>query len=148
MFRVNLKNKAIVQTTEPFNSMCNFSGHSLGATEDGIFRICGYSDNGVAIPAVVRTGKVDLGTEREKRMAYVYLGVETNGQLELEVFCDDVSIGTFDVDVPGTGRQEALVKLPKGASARYWAFELRNVDGAFFVLYSMKLLPVVLQSAV
>jgi hypothetical protein len=147
MLEVNLKTLAVSQTTAAFNSMCKFGDEYLGATSAGLFKICGYSDGGVEVPCTLRSGMFDLGTERNKRIAYFYLGLETTGDLELDLLCDGEYMCTLDVPYPGEGKREIMVKVPRGLTARYWAFELRNVDGSFFALYSVKVLPVVLQSA-
>ena len=147
MLQLNLKTRAAAQTTQAYNSMCKFGNHYLGATSGGLFRISGYTDNAAEIPAIVRSGYFDLGTERNKRIAYFYLGIETDGALEFDLLVDGEYATTIEVPYPGEGKREMLIKCPKGLSARYWAWELRNVDGSFFVLYSVKILPVVLQSA-
>jgi len=147
MLQVNLKNRAAAQTTQAYNSMCKFGEHYLGTTTAGLFRISGTTDNGAEIPAVMRSGMFDLGTERNKRVAYFYLGLETSGDMEFDLLCDGEYMLTIDVPYPGDGKREVMIKVPRGLSARYWAFEMRNVDGSFFALYSVKVLPVVLQSA-
>ena len=147
MLDVNLKTKAATQTTRAFNSMCKFGDVYLGVTSAGLFRICGYSDDGVEIPALLSTGVFDLGTERFKRIAYIYLGLEAAGAMQVEVWCDGMYKMTIDVPSVGTGKREVYLKVPKGLRARYWQLKFKNVDGSFFVLYSVKLLPVVLQSA-
>ena len=147
MLDVNLKTKAATQTTRAFNSMCKFGDVYLGATSAGLFRICGYSDDGVEIPALLSTGVFDLGTERFKRIAYIYLGLESTGAMQVEVWCDGVYKITLDVPSVGASKREVYLKVPKGLRARYWQLKFKNVDGSFFVLYSVKLLPVVLQSA-
>lgn len=147
MLDVNLKNKAVTQSTRNFNSMCRFGNDFLGANSAGLYRICGYSDSGTEVPATIRSGTFDLGTERFKRFAYIYIGLETTGDLELDILCDGEFMCTLDIPYPGAGKREVYVKVPRGLKARYWAWELRNVNGSFFVLYSVKLLPVVLQSA-
>lgn len=147
MLDINLKTKAATQTTRAFNSMCRFGDVYLGATSAGLFRICGYSDDGVEIPALLSTGVFDLGTERFKRIAYIYLGLESTGAMQVEVWCDGVYKTTLDVPSVWASKREVYLKVPKGLRARYWQLKFNNVDGSFFVLYSVKLLPVVLQSA-
>ena len=147
MLQLNLKNRAASQTTQAYNSLCKFGQHYIGATATGLFKISGFTDNTAEIPAIIRSGMFDLGTERNKRIAYFYLGLETDGDLEFDLHCDGEYMTTIDVPYPGEGKRELMIKVPRGLNARYWAWELRNVDGSFFVLYSVKLLPVVLQSA-
>lgn len=148
MIALNLKTRAATQTTEAFNSMCRFGDTYLGVTNQGLFRIQGYADAGVQIPAVFKLGKTDFGTDRMKRISYVYLGLETTGALKLNVYCDGVFKKAYDVPYPGTGKQEVVVKIPdRGLIARYWEFGVESVSGCFFALYSIKILPVVLMSA-
>ena len=147
MLELNLKNNAISQTTVTFNSMCKFGDIYLGADSTGLHKIHEFADGDTEISALMSTGIFDLGTERSKRIAYIYLGVETSGDLQIEVWCDGEYKVTLDVPHPGAGYQEATVKVPRGLVARYWQLKFKNVDGSFFVLYSVKLLPVVLQSA-
>lgn len=147
MIEINLKNRAISQTALPFNSMCKFGDVYIGATSEGLFKLDGYNDDGAEIPALIRSGMFDLGTSNDKRFAYFHLGLEATGDMEMEIFCDGVSSYTAEIPYQEDGRRNVLVKIPKGLSARYWAFELRNVDGAFFVLHSVKIVPITLLSA-
>lgn len=147
MLEVNLKTGAAAQTTVAYNSMAMLGQQALGCTSEGLYLIGGYVDHGAEIAARIKSGMFDLGTERTKRIAYFYLGLETNGDLEFDLHADGEYICTEGVPYPGTGRKELIIKVPRGISPRYWAWELRNVDGSFFVLYSVKVLPIVLQSA-
>ena len=147
MLELNLKTKAATQTTQAYNSMCRLGSEYIGATSSGLYRIGGYTDHGTAIPAIVATGMFDLKTERNKRFAYIYLGLETTGEMEVELWCDGDYKVTIPVPYQGSGKREVYVKVPRGLRARYWQIRIKNVDGSFFVLYSVKLLPVVLQSA-
>lgn len=146
MIELNMKTRAAAQTTVPFNSMCKFGEHYLGATSSGLFRINGFTDATAEIPAVIKTGKIDLGTERLKSIRYIYLGLEAAGDLELTLYVDGVEALTRTIPQPATGRQMIRVKIPRGLKGRYWEFKLENTDGCFFVLYSVKIFPVVLLS--
>ena len=146
MIELNLKTRAAAQTTVPFNSMCKFGEHYLGATTAGLFRINGFTDAGTAIPALIKTGKIDLGTERLKSIRYIYFGMEATGDLELTLYVDGVEKLTRTIPQPPTGRQMIRVPIPRGLKGRYWEFKIENTDGCFFVLYSVKIFPVVLLS--
>jgi len=147
MIELNLKTRAAAQTTVPFNSMCRFGEHYLGATSSGLYQIVGFTDAGAEIPALIKTGKIDLGTERLKSIRYFYFGLETTGDLSLTLYNDGVEVAVYDIPYPGAGRQTIKVKVARGLKARFWEFKLENVDGSFFALYSVKIFPVVLKSA-
>lgn len=147
MIEVNLKNRAASQSTLAFNSMCRFGDVYLGADSSGLHLLRDYNDNNTDIAALIKTGKFDLGTERKKSIRYFYFGIETDGQLTLTLYNDGVEVADYVIPYPGAGRQTVKVKVARGLRARFWEFKIENVDGCFFALYSVKIFPVVLQSA-
>lgn len=147
MIEVNLKNRAASQTTLAFNSMCRFGDVYLGADSSGLHLMRDYNDNNTDIAALIKTGKFDLGTERKKSIRYFYFGIETDGQMTLTLYNDGVEVADYVIPYPGAGRQTVKVKVARGLRARFWEFKLENTDGCFFTLYSVKIFPVVLQSA-
>lgn len=142
MIELNLKTKAASQTTVPFNSMCKFGDHYLGATSSGLFEIGGYNDAGVAIPALIKSGMTDFGSNSVKRFRFFYFGLHATGRLNLKVYCDDALAGEYQVD--GTGDMSVRVPISRVHQGRYWAWSVENVSGAFFALYSVEALPVIL----
>lgn len=139
-----MRNRAITQTTLNYNSMCKFGDSYLGATSSGIFKIWGYDDNGVEIPSLIRSGMFDLGSESKKRFRYFYFGVDIVGSFKLTVFGDGESAGEYmAVGVPGQGVQNIRVPISRMRKARYWSWQIENIDGSFLVLYSVSALPVV-----
>lgn len=144
MLELNLKNRAAAQTTIPFNSMCRFGEAYLGCTDTGISRLCGYRDNDAQIPALIRSGMLDMGTERLKRFRFFYFGVETTGQLRLTVFCDGNEAGSYIVDPDAGGVREIRVPISRAHFGRYWQWQVENISGSFFALYSVRALPVIL----
>jgi hypothetical protein len=144
MLELNLKNRAATQTTARFNSMCRIGNTFVGATSSGLYRMCGTSDNGVEIPAMIRSGLFDLGTPAMKRFRFFYFWLYATGQLLLRVYCDDVLAGEYRVDCDGDMR--VCVPISRAHKGRYWAWSIENVGGAFFSLYSVQALPVVLHS--
>lgn len=143
MLEINLKNKAISQTTAQFNSMCRLGDVYLGATEDGLFTIGGSSDDSDEIQALIRSGMFDFGTEKKKRIRYFYFGLECYGALKLSVLCDGVVAGTYTVSKT-TGVQDIDVAISRAHIGRYWQWQIENIDGAFFALYSVKAIPIIL----
>lgn len=142
MLQQNLKNKSVSQTTQNYESTCIFRGSPLAVTGTGLVRIASHEDSGLPIRAWVKSNKFDLGENRLKRMHYFYFGLEGDGNLRLSVYADDILAAQYVVPVvEHNGRQEIRVQIGKGIAARYWAWKVENIDGAFFVLHSVKVLP-------
>ena len=144
MLELNLKNKATTQNSLPFTSMCRFGDKYLGVNEAGLYQLGGYNDNDVAIPGYIKSGMMDFGTNNTKRFRFFYFGLHATGRLNLKVYCDDALAGEYQVD--GTGDMSVRVPISRMHQGRYWAWSVENVSGAFFALYSVEALPVVLSS--
>ena len=144
MLELNLTNRAATQTTQAYNSACMFGGVPLGATSTGLYRIGGYTDHGAAIPALIKSGMLDLGTERIKRFRFFYFGLQASGNLELTIFCDGIEAASYTVDGSDGGSREVRVPISRAYQGRYWQWQVENASGSFFALYSVKALPVVL----
>lgn len=145
MLELNLKNRAVSQTTKAYNSMCRFGNQYLGCTDSGLFKVGGFDDNGTQVPALVKSGMFDLGTDRPKRFRFFYFGIEAHGSLKLSVYGDGVLAGTYTVTSAGTTPQGVRVPISRAVSARYWQWQIENIGGAFFALYKVEALPVVLR---
>lgn len=142
MLRQNLKNRALSQITGECNSAAVFAGKVFVVRPEGICRMNGYKDCGEDIHAWVKSGKFDLGTNRLKRMRFFYFGVEGLGNLKLSVFADDVLAAEYVVPVlEFNKRQEVRVPISREIAARYWAWKVENIGGAFFSLHSVQVLP-------
>jgi hypothetical protein len=125
-------------TNYPFNSFAKFNGVYLGASDAGIFALAGANDAGAPIDAVARLGITDFGTTHIKRVDNMYVGYRTDGELLLRVTTCDNS--TYDYTLASTGAAglyNRRVQVGKGLNARYWQFEIQNVDGAEFELNSV-----------
>jgi hypothetical protein len=143
MIELNLPNNSASQTTKQYNSMCRFGNIFLGATDSGIENITGYTDNLVSIPAMIRSGKFDLGSERMKRFRFFYFGLKSSGGLVLSVWCDDILAESYDVENTSSPMtMEIRVPISRKIQGRYWEWKVENVNGSFFSLYSVKALPV------
>lgn len=140
MLEVNIKNRAVSQTTRQYNSICNFADKQLAVDSEGIKAVEGFTDSGQGIGAYIKSGKFDLGTERIKRLRFVYFGLEANGHIRLCLFVDDRLAG--QLIVPVQGRQEVRVPVSRKFEGRYWQWQVENMGGTFFVLYSVRVLPI------
>lgn len=145
-FVINSKTKGISEYTNyNFNSMSD----SLGATSTGIYSLTGNDDTGTNIDAYIKTGLIDFGTSLEKQVPYAYIGLNKSGRLMLKT---DVTyrgqrkerwyeITPRTVNAPDNVR----IKTGRGVKARYWQFELVNIDGSDFEIDSLEMLPLILK---
>lgn len=145
MIELNLKNRAAAQSTIAFNSMCRMSdGTLLGANGNGVFKMCGYTDNGTAIPVLLKSGMLDMGTHHLKRFRFFYFGLEATGDLSLSVFCDGDLAASYTINIAESGVQSVRVPISREHQGRYWQWQVENTGGAFFALYSVKALPIMI----
>ena len=144
MLELNISNLAPSQTTLNYNSMCRFGESYFGANDDGLYQLGGYTDHGVAIPALIKSGTLDLGMENKKRFRFFYFGLEANGGLRLTVHGDGALAGEYAVTINQEGIQVVRVPISRTVNAWYWEWMIENEDGAFFALHSVTALPVIL----
>lgn len=143
MLQINLTNKAQSQTTEAFTSMCKFGNDYLGTTANGLYKICGFSDNGVVIPALIKSGVFDLGVNQKNKFRAFYFSGEATGELKITIYADGIASDSFNIIPNADGIFDIKITYPTNIHARYWQWQIENVDGAFFVLYEVKALPIV-----
>jgi len=129
----------------PFNSFATFNGLVLGAGPDGIFSLGGATDNGAVIQAMARVGMTDFSTSHLKRVDRVYVGYRTDGDLVLRVLTDEIHQRDYLLAASGApGLHGNHLQIGKGLAARYWQFEVRNLNGADFQLNAIELKPTAL----
>jgi hypothetical protein len=149
---LNLNTKAPFEFTNyPFNSFALCGQRALGLKDDGLYELVGDDDAGERIEAHIKTGLVDFGTQHLKNVVRAYLGYQADGGLFLHVTDTDGGEKReviYELDQTHGAMKEARIKLGKGVRARYWQFELRNVDGSDFTLDALDVLPVVLKRRV
>lgn len=133
----------------PFNSFAAFNGVYLGASDAGLFVLAGDTDNGALIQAAARVGITDFATSYLKRVDRVYVGYRTTGDLVLRVFTDELTQRDYLLRATGdAGLHGNHARLGKGLEARYWSFEVRNVNGSDFELNMIELKPTKLRRRV
>lgn len=133
----------------PFNSMAKVGSKYLATSPDGVYELAGTNDDGVDISASVILPTTQLSTEEVpddvmKRLPTAYLGVSTAGDLVLRVTANGVDNYYTLTGTTATGVHTGRMMLGRGVAARYWDFELTNVNGADFTLESITFHPVAL----
>ena len=144
MLELNLKNRAISQTTVTYNSMAKFGDKYLGCTDAGLFLMGGYNDHGAQIPLLMRSGMTDLGNGNQKRFRYFYVAGEANGSGTITIFADGVEAGSSAITPNASGIFDVRIPISRAYLARYWSWQVENVDGAFIALYAVKAAPIIL----
>lgn len=144
-FVLNTENEAIsTYTNYDFNSIYG----NLAANDIGIYELSGNTDNGATIESVIRTGLMDFGESRHKQIPYAYLGLTNDGDVMLKSITDNYGIRNerwYKLVPSRDATDTTRVKLGKGVKARYWQFELMNINGADFDIESIELYPLVLK---
>lgn len=137
----NLKaSRATTQFTNyGFNSYANFNGRQLAASDSGISLLGGESDNGADIEAYFEPVTTDFGDGHPKRLRFLYLGYEADGQIVVTIAeagkpakAEAKTIGSKLV-----GQQRARVPVSRVLSGRYWMFRIGNKNGSDFAIDSM-----------
>lgn len=136
-------------TNYNFNSFAKLNGRYFGATDAGIYELTGADDDGTDIDASIVLPTTDFPTDQVaadvlKRLPTVYLGVNTLGGMMLKVTANGADNFYTLSGTTTTSLHTGRMLLGKGVAARYWDFELTNVDGADFTLESITFYPVAL----
>ncbi len=146
---LNTQNLAPSQYTNySFNSMAKFGTTYLGAKDDGIYELVGADDAGSDIDAVIKTGLLDFGSAKLKTVPECYLGYTATGRLVVKTITTTggqkqqnwYELAATTADAAREGR----IKIGRGLRARYWQFELVNMDGADFELDQLQMRPMIL----
>lgn len=122
-----------------FNSM----SENLAATEYGIYELTGSDDDGNPIDALFKTGLMDFGSVIQKQNPYMYLGISTDGEILLKVTDINRDHGKkremwYAVTKVRAASSNIRMALGRGKKARYWQYELTNVNGSNFEIESME----------
>ena len=136
-------------TNFPFNSFAKFNGVYLAAGDGGLFTLSGDTFDGVAIQSAARVGMTDMGSSRLKKVDRVYVGLRTDGDMIFRVITEETNVRDYLLAYSGIPTLRGKrVMIGKGIMARYWQFELRNVNGSSFDLNMIELKPQVLSRRV
>lgn len=149
-YMMNVRTAAMSELTNfKFNSFATIGGQTFAAGVGGIYQLGGDTDAGAEIDARVRLGLEDFGTSQLKRVPNAYIGYTSSGRLLLKTITTDG--GTKKENWyslkprAATSPVENRFDIAKGLVARYWGWEITNIDGADFELDSLKVWPMVLQ---
>jgi len=139
-----MQEKATTQRTNfPFNSFFELDGTFFGCSSDGLFLLGGDDDDGVDIDAYFVIGSTNLGRNEPKRLGYIYVSLETDGDVYLKATpnMDTDDTLTYSISPTTTEYHVHREKLGRGAKAVNWGFEFGNTDGSNFSVSMLELMP-------
>jgi len=141
-YAVNTESSGISQFDDyAFNSF----SYPLACAADGIYQL---DDVVGGVDCSIRTGIMDFSSALKKQVPWVYLGIAQNGRVLLKTISSDRGVKKerwYEALSHTACTDTTRVQLGKGVKARYWQFELQNIDGEVFSLESMELLPLILK---
>lgn len=139
-----LDDKPTTQRTNfPFNSFFELDGEVYGCSGEMLATLGGDTDDGTQISAYFEPATTNFGTNDPKRMPYFYATLEADGDLKLTATPNKLSGGavTYDISPDIETVHTLKKKLGEGVLATFWGFKLENVDGSDFSVYSMEVIP-------
>lgn len=139
---LNTKNFSVTQYENyPFNSMCSIGRVSLGANQNGLYRLDGDTDNGDAIQKRLKTGLISF--DHLANMSDAYLTFRSNGDLLLKLVAEEKTELWYTIKGEPNLSQRRT-KFSKATTATQWQFEIESIDGADIELSSIELVPIIL----
>lgn len=141
----NTEHRAFSEYTNyPFNSIVEFRGTPLGASEDGIYQLEGADDAGTAIDAAVKTKMTSLRERMLKEVDCVYIGYTSDGQMVLKTTVERngerQEFWYAEKHGVSSHLRTGRFNVQRGLRSTYWQFELVNKDGADFELEDVTIL--------
>lgn len=135
----NLKNMATGQYLNfDVNSICKFNQAYLAAGSDGLYKLLSAD---TTKEAYFVTATMDFGINNDKRLRYVYLSMESTGNLSLIINTEKVSAKTYAVNISGFGQQDIRIPISRELYGRFWTFKISGTCD--FSIDEIKVLPIV-----
>lgn len=139
---LQLANATTQFTNYDFNSMVNFNGKQIVANATGLYELGTDTDEGVNIDAFFEPVTSDFGDSHPKHIRFAYLGFEADGNIRLTVIDDRGHSEIKDIIAQFIGQQRSRTTITRALTGRYWTFNIANVNGAYFALDSLEILPI------
>ena len=119
------------------NSMVKFGDKYLGASSDGIYELDGDTDDGDSIGAYFEPIVTDFGISNPKKVRFVFLGYESEGDIIVTLAADEGIRQSYIVDSLKTGQQNRRIPSNRNMQGRYVMVGVSNVCGCDFGVDSM-----------
>ena len=134
----NLKNRASGQYLNfDANSIVKFNQNYWAAGNNGLYLLDTVE---IVDEAYLLTATMDFGSNNDKRLRYVYLSIESTGNLSLIINTEKVSVQTYDVNISGSGQQDIRIPIKRTLHGRFWTFKILGTCD--FSIDEIKVLPI------
>ena len=132
---LNPQNKAFTRYTNwPFNSFVALGQDAYGLNDEGIYALEGSDDTGTDIALRLSSGLMDFGSPEQSNLRHAYMGMVSDGDVVLKVISTEVGQRTEDYyrlrGMAGDATFETVQSFSNAVQARFWRFEVENVNGA------------------
>jgi len=121
----------------PFKSLCVFNDKILAAGPGGLFTIEGNEDNGGTIEAYAKLPTTDLGMSNQKRLRKMYVGYESDGEVDITVQLDERPGHDFRLSPTSSFQHGAELNGRRDQKGRYLSLTIKNIDGSDFSIDSI-----------
>ena len=112
-----------------FNSMAVINGVPLGANSSGLFKLNdGELESSAAFTRTFILATTDFGIDNQKRVRFVYIGIDTEYEFTLSVKADDQTWRDYTVTPPKTGLQRIRISIGRSGQGRYWTFKISSTN--------------------
>lgn len=139
----NLKVGASTQLTGyDFNSYCKFGEHSLACGSSTLCSIGGVSGTEQPANSLIETFFTDLEHDGKKKIRFIYLTIETDGDIIVTPIVDDVEQTAVTFSSVVAGKQFLRKTVGNSAIGFNWKFRIENIDGCWFAIKKFEVLPV------
>ncbi len=133
-------------TNYPFTSLFKHGSGYYGADSHGIFRIEGDTDYmGVPelaqkIDAFVLTPSTDFGKKEKKYLPALYVQARCDCELAVDYFVNEQLAYEDDVILFDDLASAHTLRSspPRGMSATFWQFKLKNINGSAFTAFNLE----------
>ena len=134
----NLKNRASGQYLNfDANSIVKFNQKYWAAGSNGLYLLDTVE---IVDEAYLLTATMDFGINNDKRLRYVYLSIESTGNLSLIINTEKVSAQTYTVNISGSGQQDVRIPIKRTLYGRFWTFKISGTCD--FSIDEIKVLPI------
>ncbi len=132
----------------PFTSFAKVGESVYAVSPEGLYKLGGDTDAGEEIGCLVRTPTSYIGSFSDKRLRYMYLGVETTGEILVTVENSNSSREyTFNATL-GTGMQILNRAMDRDERGTWFNVTVENTNGAKFRLSHIEVLPILLATRI
>lgn len=119
-------NAASEYTNFGYNSVCEFNGMHLVASESGIFAIAGDTDNSTKIVSKVKSGITDLDSTEYKRISQFYIHGTMDSGLILSLTTEDGEERKYQVTQENERVKVLRYLTGRGVYSRNWQWGLEG----------------------